>query len=44
MIAMISIEDLINKQSVDINADEDLEFKLKVTAEWDNIIESLNKI
>lgn len=38
------IEDLINKQSVEIDADEDLEFKLKVTAEWDNIIEGLNKI
>lgn len=41
---MISIEDLINKQSVSIDADEDMEFKLKVTAEWDNIVESLNKI
>ena len=44
VIRMMSIEDLINKQSVSIDADEDMEFKLMVTAEWDNIIESLNRI
>lgn len=42
---MVNIADLINKGDVDISMnevkDEDLEFRLAVTAEWDNIVESV---
>lgn len=38
---MATIADLINKDMVDVQADEDMEFCLAVTAEWDNIIESV---
>lgn len=41
---MIQINDLINKGNINISNEtknEDLEFCLAVTAEWDNIIESV---
>lgn len=40
----MSIGDLINKNMVDVQANDDMEFCLAVTAEWDNIIDSLNDI
>lgn len=38
---MVSIGDLINKDMVNVQADDDMEFCLAVTAEWDNIVESV---
>lgn len=38
---MATIADLINKDMVDVQADDDMEFCLAVTAEWDNIVESV---
>lgn len=38
---MVSIGDLINKDMVNVQADDDMEFRLAVTAEWDNIVESV---
>lgn len=41
---MVNIADLINKGEIDISmneVDEDMEFRLAVTAEWDNIVESV---
>ena len=41
---MIQINDLINKGNINISnetEDEDLQFRLEVTAEWNNIVESV---
>lgn len=39
---MVQISDLISKGDVSISAEnEDMEFYLAVTAEWDNIVESV---
>ena len=39
---MVQISDLINKGDVSISVEnEDMEFRLAVTAEWDNIVESV---
>ena len=41
----MNIGQLITKGKIDIDeSDEDIKFRLAVTAEWDNIIESLNKL
>lgn len=41
----MQIRDLINKELCTPTVeDEDLEFKLQVTASWEEILESLNRI